>query len=101
MALTNTVKNTHNSEKNVRPISISERSGLVFVFGKFSERINRKTISDNITVIANDILSPESHGTRKLIIINDDVTIFQIVYLNKKHYQYIQYIMIFIKVLYL
>ena len=58
IALTNTVKNTHNSEKNVNPISISDKSGLVFVFGRFSDRIRRKTISESITVIANDILSP-------------------------------------------
>ena len=73
IALTNTVKNTHNSEKNVNPISISDRSGLVFVFGRFSDRISKKTISESITVIANDILSPESHGTRNDIIISEEV----------------------------
>ena len=67
------MKNTHNSEKNVNPISIWDKSGLVFVFGRFSDRIRRKTISESITVIANDILSPESQGTRNDIIISQEV----------------------------
>ena len=50
------------------PTSIFERSGFVFVFGRFSDIIRRKTIIDSITVTVNDIRSPESHGIRRLII---------------------------------
>ena len=64
------MKNTTNNEKNINPINIIDNNGLLSDLGKFSDNINKNTIIDNITVIENDILSPESHGTIKLIIIN-------------------------------
>ena len=75
MELMITVKKTVNKEKKVRPINIWDKSGLVSVFGRLSERINKKTIIDNITVVANEIRSPESQGTIKLISIKKLYTI--------------------------
>ena len=65
-----TVKNTTNSEKNISPISIFERSGFVSVFGRLSESISKNTIIESITVTEKDIRSPEFHGTKRLIIIS-------------------------------
>ena len=42
---------------------ISDNNGLLSVFGRFSDTINKNTIIDNSTVTANEILSPEFHGT--------------------------------------
>tara|TARA_B110000238_G_C15933586_1_gene355839 strand:+ start:134 stop:319 length:186 start_codon:yes stop_codon:yes gene_type:complete len=47
-----------------------ESRGFVFVFGRLSDNIRRKTIIESITVTEKEILSPESHGTRRLIIIS-------------------------------
>ena len=60
---------TPTSEKYISPIIISERSGLLSVFGRFSETISRNTIIDRRTVTAKDMRSPESHGTNSVSII--------------------------------
>ena len=68
--LINTVKNTTPREKNIRPTNIIERSGLVSVFGRLSDKISKKTIIESITVAAKEILSPEFQGINILMIIN-------------------------------
>ena len=60
---------TPTSEKYIKPIIINESSGLLSVFGRFSETISRKTIIDSKTVTAKDMRSPESHGTNNVSII--------------------------------
>ena len=62
------------AEQNiVNPINIRDNKGIVSVFGKLSDKIKRKTIIDNITVTANDILSPEFQGINKLTNIKNAV----------------------------
>ena len=65
-----TVNMTPTNEKYISPIIISDNNGLLSVFGKFSDTINKNTIIDNKTVTANDIRSPEFHGTNNVRIIN-------------------------------
>ena len=76
------VKNTTNNEKNTKPISILDKRGLVFVLGKFSDNISKKTIIESMTVTANEILSPESQGIKRLIIIRDAVAKVGIIILS-------------------
>ena len=68
-ALIMIVKNTPISEKYTRPIIILDNNGYVSVLGKLSDRINKNTIIESKIVTANDMRSPESHGTNIVKII--------------------------------
>ena len=57
-------------ENTVNPRVNRDKNGFESVFGKFSDSNKRNTIIDSITVVTNEIRSPESHVTIRLIIIS-------------------------------